>query len=56
MPAVETIARIRRKHPGEGKSIRGTARDLGISRGTVRKVVRGGRAAHHKRQLVCINS
>ncbi len=46
MPAVETIARIRRKHPGEGKSIRGTAREPGISRNTVRKVVRDGKAEH----------
>ncbi len=34
---METIAWIHRKNPGEGKSIRGVARELGISRNTVRK-------------------
>ena len=46
MLVVETIAKIRRKHTGEGKSIRSTARELGISRNTVRKVVRDGKAEH----------
>ena len=46
MLAVETIAKIRRKILGEGKSIRGTARELGISRNTVRRVVRDGKAEH----------
>ncbi|MCY4589368.1 MAG: helix-turn-helix domain-containing protein, partial [Alphaproteobacteria bacterium] len=40
MLVVETIAKIRRKHFGGGESIRSIARDLGISRNTVRKVVR----------------
>ncbi len=46
MLVVETIANICRKHTGEGKSIRSTARELGISRNTVRKVVRDGKAEH----------
>ena len=46
MLVVETIAKIRRKHLGEGKSIRAIARELGMSRNTVRKVVRGGKAEH----------
>ncbi|MCY4460486.1 MAG: hypothetical protein OXC26_08845 [Albidovulum sp.] len=46
MLAVVTIAKIRRKHLGEGKSIRSTARELGISRNTVRKVLRDGKAEH----------
>ena len=44
MLVVETIAKIRRKHLGEGKSIRSTARELGISRNTVRKMLRDGKA------------
>ena len=44
MLVVETIAKIRRKHLGEGKSIRSTAREIGISRNTVRKVLRDGKA------------
>ncbi len=47
MLVVETIAKIRRKHLGDKKSIRAIARELGISRNTVRKVVRGGATAHH---------
>jgi transposase len=42
MLVVETIGRIRREHLGKGKSIREIARDLKISRNTVRKVLRSG--------------
>jgi transposase len=42
MLIVETIGRIRREHLAKGKSIREIARDLGISRNTVRKVLRSG--------------
>ena len=40
MPVVETIARIRREHFVQGKSIKEIARDLRLSRNTVRKVLR----------------
>ena len=40
MLVVETIGRIRREHFVQGKSIRGIARDLRLSRNTVRKVLR----------------
>ncbi len=46
MLVVETIAKIRRKCLVEGRSIRSVARDLGLSRNTVRKVVRGGATEH----------
>ena len=46
MLVVETIAKIRRKHLGEEKSIRSIARELGISRNTARKVVRSGEVEH----------
>jgi AraC-like DNA-binding protein len=39
---VETIARIRREHLSRGKSIKEIARDLKISRNTVRKILRSG--------------
>jgi hypothetical protein len=39
---VETIGRIRREHFIKGKSIKEIARDLKISRNTVRKVLRSG--------------
>jgi DNA-binding transcriptional regulator LsrR (DeoR family) len=39
MLVVETIARIRREHFVKGKTIREIARDLKVSRNTVRKVV-----------------
>jgi transposase len=39
---VETIGRIRREHFQKGKSIKEIARDLKISRNTVRKVLRSG--------------
>jgi transposase len=40
MLVVETIARIRREHFVQGKSIKEIARDLRLSRNTVRKVLR----------------
>src|SRR4030081_1690669 len=42
MLIVETIARIRREHFIKGKTIRQIARDLRVSRNTVRKVLRSG--------------
>src|SRR5437660_2397056 len=45
MLVVETIGRIRREHRIKGKSIREIARDLKVSRNTVRKVVRSGGAS-----------
>ena len=42
MLVVETIGRIRREHFHKGKSIKEIARDLKISRNTVRKVLRSG--------------
>src|SRR5690348_17173050 len=42
MLVVETIARIRREHFVKGKTIKEIARDLGISRNTVRRVLRSG--------------
>ena len=40
MLVVETIARIRREHFIKGKTIKEIARDLKVSRNTVRKVLR----------------
>src|SRR3954468_18304352 len=45
MLAVETIGRIRREHFIKGKTIREIARDLRVSRNTVRKVLRSGETA-----------
>src|ERR1043165_7272603 len=42
MLTVETIGRIRREHFIQGKTIREIARDLKVSRNTVRKVLRSG--------------
>ena len=42
MLVVETIARIRREHFARGKGAKTIARDLGLSRNTVRKVLRSG--------------
>ena len=42
MLVVETIGRIRRERFVKGKSIKEIARDLGVSRNTVRKVLRSG--------------
>lgn len=45
MLTVETIGRIRREHFLKGKTIRQIARDLKVSRNTVRKVLRSGETA-----------
>jgi hypothetical protein len=42
MTGVETIARIRFEHFQNGKGIKRVARELGIARDTVRKVLRSG--------------
>src|SRR5690349_7855017 len=42
MLIVETIARIRREHFIKGKTIKEIARDLKVSRNTVRRVLRSG--------------
>src|SRR4051794_25724935 len=45
MLIVETIARIRREHLDKGKSIKEIARELKLSRNTVRRVLRSGETA-----------
>ena len=45
MLTVETVGRIRREHFIKGKTIREIARDLRVSRNTVRKVLRSGETA-----------
>ena len=42
MLIVETVARIRREHLGKGVPLKQIARELRLSRNTVRKVVRSG--------------
>lgn len=42
MLVVETIAKIRRAHFVQGKSIKAICRELGVSRKVVRKVIRSG--------------
>lgn len=42
MKGVDTIARVRREHLVRGRSIREIARQLNISRNTVRKILRSG--------------
>jgi transposase len=42
MLIVETVGRIRREHFIKGKSIKEIARDLNVSRNTVRKILRSG--------------
>jgi len=46
MLIVETIAKIRRYHFVHGKGIKEISRKLGVSRNTVRKVVRSGSTEH----------
>ena len=45
MLIVETVARIRREFFVKGKSIKEIVRELGVSRNTVRKVLRSGATA-----------
>src|SRR4030081_1263302 len=52
MLIVETIARIRREHFIKGKTIREIARDLGVSRNTVRKVLRSGETSFEYERTV----
>ena len=47
MSVVETIAKIRRLHFGQGKPIKVICRELGLSRKVVRKVIRSGASAFH---------
>jgi orotate phosphoribosyltransferase-like protein len=63
MLVVETIGRIRREHCVKGKSIKEIARELKVSRNTVRKVLRSGatsfeymRVVQPRPKLGCINS
>ena len=52
MLIVETIARIRREHFIKGKTIKEIARDLKVSRNTVRKVLRSGETSFgYERQV-----
>ena len=52
MLIVETIGRIRREHFVQGKTIREIARDLKLSRNTVRKVLRSGETSFsYERQV-----
>ena len=56
---METIGRIRREHLVKGKSIREIARDLNVSRNTVRKVLRSGAPPHalgggKRSSIVCL--
>ena len=46
MLVVETIARIRRDHLVKGVPIKKIARDLRVSKNTIRKVVRGDETSH----------
>ena len=46
MLVVETIARIRRDHLVKGVAIKKLARDLRVSKNTIRKVVRGDATSH----------
>ena len=46
MLTVETIGRVRREFHVKGKKIKATARELRVSRNTVRRIVRGDETAH----------
>jgi NAD(P)-dependent dehydrogenase (short-subunit alcohol dehydrogenase family) len=52
MLVVEIIARIRREHFVKGKTIKEIARDLGISRNTIRKVSRSGETSFEYERTV----
>src|ERR1700720_3507067 len=52
MLIVETIARIRREHFIKGKTIKEIARDLKVSRNTVRKVLRSGETSFEYERVV----
>src|SRR5438105_1325444 len=52
MLIVETIARIRREHFIKGKTIKEIARDLKVSRNTVRKVLRSGETSFEYERAV----
>ena len=52
MLIVETIARIRREHFLKGKTIKEIARDLKVSRNTVRKVLRSGETSFEYERVV----
>ncbi len=47
MLVVETIAKIRRLHFGQGRPIKTICRELGVSRKVVRKVIRSGATEFH---------
>ena len=52
MLIVETIARIRREHFIKGKTIKEIARDLKVSRNTIRKVLRSGETSFEYERVV----
>ena len=52
MLTVETIGRIRREHLLKGKTIKEIARDLKVSRNTVRKVLRSGETSFEYERVV----
>jgi transposase len=52
MLIVETIARIRREHFIKGKAMKEIARDLKVSRNTVRKVLRSGETSFEYERVV----
>src|SRR5438067_1234908 len=52
MLVVETVARIRREHFIKGKTIKEIARDLKVSRNTVRKVLRSGETSFEYERVV----
>ena len=52
MLVVETVARIRREHFVKGKTIKEIARDLKVSRNTVRKVLRSGETSFEYERTV----
>ena len=52
MLVVETIAKIRRAHLVQGKSIKAISRELKVSRKVVRKVLRSGATAFEYERVV----